>query len=154
MVIPESANRLLFSTQNRRKTNHSNHRRRKRIWFADQPPAESVGELLDNVFDGSVGQYLSIYPDGCRRCWSLRVLRQDGIDGWADVWDVHLGQYNKNPLITYRITRGEITGVAWHLFKMALSCQMRLPVEHCRVVSPAAVEALAAAEALAEVIRR
>lgn len=154
MVIPQSANRLLFSTQNRRKTNHSNHRRQKRIWFADQPPAESVGELLDNICDGSIFQYLAIYPDGCQRCWNLTVRRQDGVNGLADVWDVNLGQQKRMPLITYRITRGEIAGVVRNLFRVSMRCQMQLPVERGRMVSPAAVEALAAAEALAEVIRR
>lgn len=154
MLQARPASRLRFSTQNGSKTHHANRRRQKRIWFADQPPAESVEEVLDNICDGSISQYLAIHQDGCRRWWNLSVLRQDGVDGWSDVWDVHLGQYNKNPLITYRITRGEIAGVAWHLFRMALSCQMRLPVEPYRVVSPAAIEALAAAEALAEVIRR
>lgn len=154
MLQARPASRLRFSTQNRSKTHHANHRRQKRIWFTDQPPAESVEELLDNICDGSISQYLVIYQDGCRRCWNLRVLRQDGPYGWSDTWDVRLGPCNKNPLITYRITRGEIAGVAWHLFRMALSCQMRLPVEPYRVISPAAIEALAAAEALAEVIRR
>lgn len=150
MIPPKSASRLRFSQQKQRE----NHRQKQRIWFYDQPPAKSGQELFDNIADGSVCQYLTIYPSDCRWNWNLIVVRFDSIDGWADVWTVCLGLDNKNPSVTFLVTRSEIAGTVRHLFRLASKCRVKLPVGHYYMISPAAVDALLAAEALAGAILR
>lgn len=142
MIPPKSASRLRFSTQNRRETHHANLERQKRIWFADQPPAESVRDLLSNIDGGSVCQYLVV------ESWNLIALRIDGVDGRADVWGCHLGRDNCNPAVTYIVSRAELAGTVRNLFRFGSKCRVRLPVGYYRFASPAAVEAMVAAEAL------
>ena len=154
MISPNSADRLRFSRQKLRETHHRNQSSKKRIWFYDQPPAKTCREVIDNISDGSVCQYMEIYPHDRRWCWNLIVVRFDGADGWADVWTVCIGLDNKNPSMHYLVTRDQIAGTVHHLSDIASKCRMKLPVGYYHFISPAAIEAALAAEALAEVIRR
>ena len=154
MISPNSANRPRFSRQKQRETHHRNHSSKKRIWFYDQPPPASCPELIGNISDGSVCQYMEIYPHDRRWCWNLIVVRFDGADGWADVWTVCIGLDNKNPAMIYLVTRDQMPGTVRHLFDIASKCRMKLPVGYYHLISPAAIEALLAAQALAEAIRR
>lgn len=134
--------------------NHHKKLARQRIHFFDQPPARSIAELLANIEGGSVCQYLEIYPGDCRWCWNLIVVRFDGVDGWADVWGCHLGRDNTDPSISLFMVRSQIDEIVRHLFGYASRCRKKLPVGFKYLISPKAVDALLAAEALAGAIRR
>jgi hypothetical protein len=154
MISPNSADRLRFSRQKLREPHHRNQSSKKRIWFYDQPPAKTCREVIDNISDGSVCQYMEIYPGDCRWCWNLIVVRFDGVDGWADVWGCHLGRDNTDPSISLLMVRSQIDEIVRHLFGYASKCRKKLPVGFKYLISPKAVEALLAAAALAGAVRR
>lgn len=148
MLSPRPAIRPLFSPQKQRESHRSDHTAKNRIWFTGQPPAADVPELFSNIDGGSIFQF-TIVNDG-RWPWKLVVTRRGGVDATVDVWDVHhLLCGSLDPSVTLVVSGTELARAVRQLFRMALRCQTRIPVGHRHMISPAAVEALGAAEALA-----
>ena len=128
--------------------NHHTKIRKPKIHFFDQPPAESVRELLDNIDGGSIFQFTII--DAGRWHWKLIVTRRGGVDAIVDIWDVHLLCGNLDPSVTFVVSGAELARAVRRLYGVALGCRTPLPVGHCRMVSQEGLKALAAADAMAE----
>ena len=131
-------------------TRENNHRkiRKPKIHFLDQPPADSIRELLDNIDGGSIFQFTIV--DAGRRHSKVIVTRRGGVDAPVDVWEVHLMCNNVNPSITYVVSGAELARAVRQMFCLALGCRTRSPVGRCRMTSQDGLKALDGAEVIAE----
>lgn len=134
--------------------NHHKKKTKPEIHFFGQPLAQSCQDLFDSIKGGSVYRYLVVDPGNVRWNWNLLAVRLDGVDGWADVWGCHLGRDHTNPSISLFVTRNQIAEIVRHLFSFAVGCRNKLPIGYRHSITPKAVNALLAADALAGAVRR
>ena len=93
------------------------------IWLSGQPPAESVGEMLGNIHDGSISQFMLILSDGV--LWRLRATTDLGgnlrIDNIPTPWRVTIRRGKLAPVAMVVCTYAELQSVLVAMLRLVAS---------------------------------